>query len=188
MPHLDYKAQADAYLLREMPELAAKTTFLWVGFYGTNMAYFPPLKPTPLATAGTHVWIQPISADTVLPITGDAGINTGIYVRSILAQPSISLPAKYVASQTETLTMGQMLQVWEKVTGKQAKYLECSPEGYDGLWPMMGKELGLQLKFNKWAPDLGVLKEGLLTEKELGIQEGLVGFEEALKGMAGSWE
>ena len=169
-----------------MPELAAKTTFVWVGFYGTTLAYFPPLKPTPLATPGAHVWVQPTPPDTVLGVTGDAGINTGIYVRSILAQPSISLPSKYVLSQTELLTMAQILEIWKEVTGKEGKYLECSVEGYDELWPVMGKELGIQLEFNKAAPDWETFQEGILTDKDLGIQERLVRFEEALKGLAGS--
>lgn len=140
--------------------------------------------------AGTHLWIQPVPANTVIAVDDDAGINTGIYVRSILAQPSISLPAKYVRSRTELLTMGQMLRVWEKVTGKEAKYLECSLEGYEGLWSVMGKELALQLNFNKAVPDYTISNRGILTEKDLGVRKGLVGFEEALKRLEkeGSWD
>ncbi|MCJ1305246.1 hypothetical protein MMC08_008060 [Hypocenomyce scalaris] len=190
VPHLESKAQADTYLQRELPALAAKTTFLWLGFYGTNVAYFPPLKPTPLATAagGKSIWIQPCSADTVLPIAGDAGVNTGVYVRAILARPEVSLPAKYALVQTEALTMGQMLRVWERVTGKEAGFLECTLQEYDGLWPVLGKELGLQLRFNQAVPDWGGLREGMVTGGELGIREGLVGFEEALKGLVAFWE
>lgn len=45
VPHLDYKAEVDNIIRQEMPELARKTTFLFFGYYGTNMAFFPFCKP-----------------------------------------------------------------------------------------------------------------------------------------------
>ncbi len=45
VPHIEYKASVDEYIKDRLPELAKKTTFLWVGYYATNMAYFPALKP-----------------------------------------------------------------------------------------------------------------------------------------------
>ena len=44
-PHLDSKAVVDKHIMDKLPELAKKTTFLWVGFYGSNLAYFPTTKP-----------------------------------------------------------------------------------------------------------------------------------------------
>jgi hypothetical protein len=44
-PHMDFKANVDARIRAEMPELAAKTTYLYLGYYPQNMAYFPLLKP-----------------------------------------------------------------------------------------------------------------------------------------------
>lgn len=45
VPHIEYKASVDEYIKDKLPELAKKTTFLWVGYYATNMASFPALKP-----------------------------------------------------------------------------------------------------------------------------------------------
>lgn len=45
VPHLDYKAQVDDVIREEMPELAEKTTFLFFGYYASNMAFFPFCKP-----------------------------------------------------------------------------------------------------------------------------------------------
>ena len=45
VPHLDYKAKADDRIRAELPELAKKTTFLFFGYYPSNMAFFPMLKP-----------------------------------------------------------------------------------------------------------------------------------------------
>lgn len=44
-PHMDYKANVDERIRKELPELAAKTTYLYMGYYPQNMAFFPTLKP-----------------------------------------------------------------------------------------------------------------------------------------------
>jgi hypothetical protein len=48
VPHFDYKAKVDDHIRNNMPELAAKTTFLMFGFYPSNFAFFPMLKPQPV--------------------------------------------------------------------------------------------------------------------------------------------
>ena len=58
--HFEGKAKADDYIREKLPELAAKTTFLWVGYYPANVAHFPMLKaipmvsPIPLPTVSTN--------------------------------------------------------------------------------------------------------------------------------------
>ena len=44
-PHMDYKANIDERIKTELPELAAKTTYLYLGYYPQNMAFFPFLRP-----------------------------------------------------------------------------------------------------------------------------------------------
>ena len=44
VPHCDSKAIVDQHILEKLPELAKKTTFLWVGYYASNLAYFPLCK------------------------------------------------------------------------------------------------------------------------------------------------
>lgn len=46
VPHVDKKAEVDEYIKNSLPALAKKTTFLWHGFYASNLLYFPNLKPT----------------------------------------------------------------------------------------------------------------------------------------------
>lgn len=50
VPHVDYKANVDTRIRDEFPELAAKTTFLYVGFYPTNLVYYPQIRPIPLVS------------------------------------------------------------------------------------------------------------------------------------------
>jgi NmrA-like family len=45
VPHLDYKANVDHRIRKELPQLAKKTTYLYFGFYPSNMAFFPMMKP-----------------------------------------------------------------------------------------------------------------------------------------------
>lgn len=45
VPHMDYKAEVDDIIRKEMPELAKKTTFLVFGYYASNMVYLPLAKP-----------------------------------------------------------------------------------------------------------------------------------------------
>ena len=44
------KAQVDQHIRDHFPELARKTTFLWVSWYAANMAYMPLIKPTELVS------------------------------------------------------------------------------------------------------------------------------------------
>ena len=44
-PHMDYKANIDARIKSELPELAAITTYLYFGYYPQNLAFFPLCKP-----------------------------------------------------------------------------------------------------------------------------------------------
>lgn len=48
VPHFDYKAKVDDHIWKNLPDLAAKTTFLVFGFYPSNFAFFPMLKPVPV--------------------------------------------------------------------------------------------------------------------------------------------
>lgn len=54
-PHFDYKAAFDEKLKAEMPELAAKTTFLFMGYYPSNMVLLPMAKPV-LIVRMTDSW------------------------------------------------------------------------------------------------------------------------------------
>jgi hypothetical protein len=42
---MDYKANVDARIKAELPELAAKTTYMYIGYYPQNFFFFPFIKP-----------------------------------------------------------------------------------------------------------------------------------------------
>lgn len=53
VPHMDYKGAAYEWISENLPELAAKTTRLWLGWYTTNLAYFPMMKFIPIVSLTT---------------------------------------------------------------------------------------------------------------------------------------
>lgn len=128
------------------------------------------------------------SPQTLLPINGSPKTNAGIFVRSILAQPHVTLPARYVFIQTDPLTIADTMKVWCEVTGKEGVTVEVSLEDFDRLWPAWGRELGLQLGFNAMMGDLSRTEAGVLGAGELGIEGEVVRLAEALRGMVGAWD
>lgn len=185
-PHLESKAEVDQKIKSELPELAAKTTYLYFGFYASNFAYYPFIKPVPMGFPPKHVWLMPCAPNTVVPTTGDMTKNPGIWVRQILANPQ-KTRGKYLAVITDDTTTGEMLQIWSKVTGKEAVYVEITLEQYANVFGIAGEELGSQYKFNEAVPDWSAdhTEAGnFVTRAEIGIQDSeVVDFEGALQDL-----
>lgn len=128
----------------------------------------------------------PVSKSMPIISMGDTKINAGIYVLAILSQPQLTLPGKYVVTDTEPTTAGELLEIWSKAAGKQVEYVRVSLEEYDAIWPKWGMELGIMFQFwddvreRSWSSD-----ERILTKKDLKV-EGLVSTEDAFISMGWS--
>lgn len=71
----------------EFPTLAAKTTYLYLGFYANDLANFLSAKLfTTAAAFGSYLWMSPVSRKTVVPSAGDVTVNVGIFTKAILEQ------------------------------------------------------------------------------------------------------
>ena len=68
VPHCDSKAAIDDYILDKLPELAKKTTFLWVGYYASNLALLPMAKVEYLVST---IPPPPISSRPLSKSTGE---------------------------------------------------------------------------------------------------------------------
>ncbi|KAH7077502.1 hypothetical protein BKA63DRAFT_508404 [Paraphoma chrysanthemicola] len=166
--HLDYKANVDERMRKDFPELAAKTTYLFFGFYPSNMAFLPMLKPVLVPDSGEkYVQLLPTSENTPIQIAGDMTKTPGIWVRQILANPK-QCKGKYAMVATETLPMGSILDIWSDVTGRKGYYTEISNKVYADLWGIGGAELYDQLKFGELVPDW-ITSYDLVSKEELGI-------------------
>ncbi|GAB1735817.1 hypothetical protein NU219Hw_g5158t1 [Hortaea werneckii] len=165
VPHMDHKAGVDDRIRKELPELAAKTTFVWLGWYAANMASFPLVRPFELPLSGGNwVWMQPSPADACLPICGDVKVNLGTYVRAALNHPEKSL-GKYLNVRTDRMTFTDILKVWSSVTGKHAQYIPVSVKDFESLWGSYGREMALHYFSGELWPDWDELEPSKMCSR-----------------------
>ncbi|KAJ3455129.1 hypothetical protein MRS44_013729 [Fusarium solani] len=183
VPHYVGKNKIDDYI-KSKTELFAKTTFLWVSCYASNMLY-PFFKPFPVTTTDPRKYIQllPAPSSTPMKLIGDATTNVGLFVRAILDQPEKSLPAKFVLGATDRMTTGELLSLWAEVNGVETEYVMADKKTYYKLWP--GWAETMDAVFVYW----GLVQEkdysgedGILTAEDLGVI-GLVNTATALGKM-----
>jgi hypothetical protein len=183
VPHFESKNIVDRWI-RSQPELIKKTTFFWVTFYAQNMLW-DPLLPIHVPSANMYVQVTNISGKTPIVSIGDASANVGKFVAAAIARPNHTRNGAVVlASESET-TWEEHLQFWAKAQGKKARQVIISDEDLDSLWPVLGNEINLMMKFweeagdRSWEVPKGVR---LFTRAELGVS-GLVNATEAFKNM-----
>ncbi|KAF1961297.1 NAD(P)-binding protein [Byssothecium circinans] len=187
VPHFDYKAEVDEKIRSDLPELAKKTTFLIVGFYPSNMVFFPMLKPVKVpGSYGKYLYLLPTFPDASIPVAGDLTQTTGVWVRQILANPSVS-KGKYATVAPETLTYGEMLKIWSEVSGRQGVFVQISVEDFARIWGVWGEEIGSQFVFGEQVTDwtvgmplAGMQELGIKKEEVHGFKAVLEGFKELL--------
>lgn len=181
-PHMDYKANVDARIKAELPDLAAITTYLYFGYYPQNMAFFPLLKPIP--HPGNGQWIQtvPSRPDAKILLSGDMTVNPGIWVRQVLATKT-KAHGKYANVALEKMSFGDMMRMWSEVTGKKGVYVETTAEAWSNMWGPAGHELALQFKYGEMC-DPWEENDQFINHVELGIDETeVVGFRGTIEGL-----
>ncbi|KAK4499320.1 hypothetical protein PRZ48_009833 [Zasmidium cellare] len=182
VPHFAAKNRAEDYI-KHVPDLLAKTTFLWVGWYASNFQY-PIFKPTLIKTSGTYAQFAPVLGTTPITSIGDT-TNIGPFVIAALQQPSKTLPGKYVSATIENTSMRKLLDDWSEASEKEAIYIEVSMETYDRLWPGWGLVEGEYLKFSAEFGERAWPMEGVLTGRDLGVEVGgMKGVLGTLRGMS----
>ena len=167
VPHMDYKAAVDDRIRVELPELAEKTTFIWLGWYSSNMVSMPLIRPT--EWGGKYLWIQPSRADALLPVSGDLSVNLGVFTVAALEHPE-KTKGRYVNVRSEVLTFEQILGVWGEVAGREAVYVPVSKEVFERVWGPAGEEMALQYEFGEACGDWESMKKGEVCQPgEIGV-------------------
>jgi NmrA-like family len=185
IPHFEAKNKVDAYI-RTQPALLAKTTFFWVTFYAQNYA-FPMFTPIHVPSAGKYIQLNVTPPNVPIKTIGDVRTNIGLFVKSVLDQPSLTLGGKIVLADVEDTTIGDMLQMWARIKGTKAESVQVTVDEYDAVWPAWGKEMGDMMKLweevgeRSWAAESGLK---LLTKDDLGVK-GLLGLEKSLQAIEG---
>jgi len=169
VPHFEAKNRVDRYI-KSNPDLLAKTTFLWVTFYATNL-YFPMFTPYLIPTSGKYIQIQSTPPTTPVLAIGDAKTNVGIFVSSILRQPEKSRNGTFVLAYVEKTTEGELIQTWAKAQNTQVEYLQVSTPTFNALWPGWAEEMGVMMEFWVWAGEKSWSGEdAILTSSDLGVK------------------
>ncbi|KAI9903782.1 hypothetical protein N3K66_000311 [Trichothecium roseum] len=195
VPYYESKNAVDAHIRTELPDLLAKTTFLWVGWYAANILN-PLFRPVEYHHSGgdgrsgkSYVQLVGVPpATTRIPMAGDEARNTGLWVTSILAQPRKTLPGKLVAATIGLSTFAEVLASYAEAQGLgSARCVQVGEDDYLAMWPGGWGEL--LLASTRYLALMGDKafgsvegEEGPLTKEDLGV-EGLVGFAEAFANM-----
>ncbi|KAI1282846.1 hypothetical protein F5Y07DRAFT_351092 [Xylaria sp. FL0933] len=151
VPHYESKARVKEYI-KSQPSLHALTTFVWPGFYASNLAW-DILKPVYLPTAGQYVQLLGVNGNTPVYCLGDARANFGIFIRAILKEKEKAHGGKTVYAYVEKITLGELLQVWAQAHSVNAQYVHIDKQVYGTLWPGLGSEFIMGMKFFDWIKD-----------------------------------
>ncbi|KAI9158169.1 NmrA-like family domain-containing protein [Paramyrothecium foliicola] len=181
VPHMDYKSRAVEDAKAQFPELALKITSLWVGWYATNLALWPPMKPIPYNAVGKYAWLAASKPQGKLPAAGDVAKNIGTVVEKILERRD-QTAGKIVPLVVEYPTHAEALRTWSKVTGKEAVFVELTDEAAAELMGPLAIEFGAQLRFSEEHPDWESFEvSNTVTLAQLDLQGSLVGLEGTLR-------
>ncbi|KAF5022516.1 hypothetical protein F66182_5418 [Fusarium sp. NRRL 66182] len=117
--HWETKAAAVKLIETEMPELSKKTSFIYVGVYATNAFLYPKKNAD-----GEYEMLLPSSKEMKLPIL-DTEKSTGPFVQALVEEEPAG--TKLLAYDSD-LTVPAILDIWNKVTGKGAKFEQLTED------------------------------------------------------------
>ena len=180
VPHFEGKVKIDEHIKSDKA-LHAKTTFLWVTFYASNLD-FPMYRPYFIPTGQTYIQLQSTPADTPIFSIGDVRKNLPLVFKAVIEQPE-KTRGQYVVAYSEKTNSGEFLQTWASENGHKAVYVQVSRDTFNSVWPGWSEELGVMMEFWDEYRDLSWSgEEGLLTPKDLGVT-GFSSVKEGVKGL-----
>ncbi|KAF6827694.1 hscarg dehydrogenase [Colletotrichum musicola] len=183
VPHVDYKNAAYDWIKDNLPELAQKTTQLWLGWYPSNVVFVPMMKFAPMPGSDhPYLLAQPSKPESILPSSGDVNHNTGVMVEGIL-EAGAKAYGKVAVLVTDYLSWAELAKLWGKVTGKTAVYAELSDEAFAKVWGVAGEEIGCQFRWSESFPSWEDVAGEIITFEELGVKEKLIGTEALLNSL-----
>ena len=148
VPYYESKNAVDRYIRSKLPDLLAKTTFVWFGWYAANVLVptFHPFQIHGVGRAsGDKMYVTFVNVDpaTKVPVLGDEGANAGLFVRVVLENPRTTLPGRVVAAVMEDMPIGDIVEGFGTAKGIQATAVQISRDDYRRLWPGLGDVMDL---------------------------------------------
>ncbi|KAF9767046.1 hypothetical protein IL306_000448 [Fusarium sp. DS 682] len=169
--HWETKAAAVKYIENEMPELAKKTSYIYMAAYATN----PFLYPKKDAETGEYILTVPASENLRLPIIDIEG-SAGSFVRPLVEDEPAG--TKLLAYDSD-LSIIEIMDTWSRVTGQKAVLQSVTEEE-------MHKKTGLPyevLDGPAYLDEHGYMDgvEGAITPEQLKKPVKTASFEEYLR-------
>ncbi|KAK4119795.1 NAD(P)-binding protein [Parathielavia appendiculata] len=186
VPHFEGKNRIDAYIREKEPALLAKTTFLWVAFYATNLV-FPMFTPYYIPTADKYLQFGSYAPETPIITIGDVTANIGLFAKAVVEQRDKTANGNIVLAATETRQAGELLHAWAQAQGKKAQFVRVSGEAFREIWPVWAEEMAGMMEFwddlefreKSWTEPSG---QKVLTKEDLGVT-GFKALEETYKAL-----
>jgi uncharacterized protein YbjT (DUF2867 family) len=142
--------------------LAGKTSVVYIGAYATNAFLQPKLDPN----SGAYAMVMPAPETTRFPII-DPTASTGPFVRALVVDEEPG--TKLLAYDTDSyLSMGEVLALWSRATGKEARFVQMSLQAIHELTKVPLEILdgaGFLGEFPYTAGVEGVIEPGQLKNK-----------------------
>lgn len=117
--HWETKAQIAEYI-EQMPGLAEKSSFIYIGAYISNPFLYPKFQPQ----SGEFVSVIPASKSMRMPII-DTANSTGPFVRALVEDEEAGMK---LLAYDDYLSVEQIMDVWSRNLGKPTKVIEMSVE------------------------------------------------------------
>ncbi|KAL5332408.1 hypothetical protein BJX70DRAFT_384223 [Aspergillus crustosus] len=136
--HYNSKADTLAAINSRFPDLAARTSILWVGYY-TSMWKMLPHVMAPLKQAdGSFKTIRQTKADLKVPFAVPER-DTGVFVKALVFDLP---PRKILLGMSEYLTWPEWMELWGRILGVEAGFEQVSKEAmFAGLPGAMRRDL-----------------------------------------------
>ncbi|KAK1765278.1 hypothetical protein QBC33DRAFT_455696 [Phialemonium atrogriseum] len=125
VPHFDSKANIEKYIRAS----GLKCTFVLPGYYMSNFTQM--LKK---AKDGTYQLFYPVDGKKAKLPLFDAAHDTGLFVKAAL-KIADSLQGKRVLEAADYYTPEEIIEIFSKVTGKKAAFIQVTPEQYRASLP-----------------------------------------------------
>lgn len=182
VPYYESKNRVDDYIKTQHPQLLRRTTFLWLGWYASNMDY-PWYRPSKVHTAGSdssYVQLLSVPTSVKIPLLGDEKVNPGLFVRAILDRPDLTLPAKAVAGVDEQLALSEVARAYGAAQGISLRSVQITKTDYKELWPAWGDLMDVSHSYMEVMDGKGFssVDEHVLSKEDLGVK-GLIGTAQA---------
>ncbi|KAK8044090.1 hypothetical protein PG993_004114 [Apiospora rasikravindrae] len=187
VPHYDYKQIAVDWIRATHPDLWAKTTEFWPGWYTSNLATL--MRPVPVpGSGGGYLLPLPSKPDAMLPMAGNLELNAGILVEAVLRAGPAKTGNKIAICITDYRPIREVADALTKLTGgeKRVAYAELSDAHNARLYGDFGTEMAAQLRWSEAYPDWHRFEPDRTLDlaADLGLEKGkLVNFEQALEAI-----